>query len=179
MKLLSKNKNKAKFEVMVSTKQPFRIYHFSRCSNLNYFQGALQEMKIFYMNQKICIFLSFTVAECCRSGFSTILVPALRSDIRGYCKYILYINCLWASSYWEIWHYQGKKLALSKWPQRCFSSLVLKEIQGNFCIKFETAKIGQIKLSGMLSQGFNWNHCSKNSVHDHLRWTQLFFWIWL
>lgn len=95
MKLLSKNKNKAKFEVMVSTKQPFRIYHFSRCSNLNYFQGALQEMKIFYMNQKICIFLSFTVAECCRSGFSTILVPALRSDIRGYCKYILYINSVY------------------------------------------------------------------------------------
>ena len=95
MKLLSKNKNKAKFEVMVSTKQPFRIYHFSRCSNLNYFQGALQEMKIFYMNQKICIFLSFTVAECCRSGFSTILVPALRSDIRGYCKYILYIDSIY------------------------------------------------------------------------------------
>ena len=120
MKLLSKNKNKAKFEVMVSTKQPFRIYHFSRCSNLNYFQGALQEMKIFYMNQKICIFLSFTVAECCRSGFSTILVPALRSDIRGYCKYILYINCLWASSYWEIWHYQGKKLA----PSKCLDDLL-------------------------------------------------------
>ena len=98
MKLLNKNKNKAKFEVMVSTKQPFRIYHFSRCSNLNYFQGALQEMKIFYMNQKICIFLSFTVAECCRSGFSTILVPALRSDIRGYCKYILYID----SIYWLV-----------------------------------------------------------------------------
>ena len=61
MKLLSKNKNKAKFEVMVSTKQPFRIYHFSRCSNLNYFQGALQEMKIFYVNQQnIYIFIIYS-----------------------------------------------------------------------------------------------------------------------
>ena len=46
---------------MVSTKKPFRIYHFSRCSNLNYFQGALQEMKMFYVNQQnIYIFIIYS-----------------------------------------------------------------------------------------------------------------------